>query len=203
MGLPKEIADPIERFDRNLETYKGGQYNEAQLRQDFLNPFLGALGWDMTNKAGYAEAYRDVIHEDAIKIGGATKAPDYCFRIGSVKKFFVEAKKPSVNLKDDVSPAFQLRRYAWSAKLPLSILTDFEEFAVYDCRIKPAQTDKASTGRVLYFTYKDYPAKWDELVNIFSREAVLKGSFDTRRAGMRKSPYSEGHKQSGGNVTIF
>ncbi len=147
----------------------------------------------MTNKAGYAEAYRDVIHEDAIKIGGATKAPDYCFRIGSVKKFFVEAKKPSVNLKDDVSPAFQLRRYAWSAKLPLSILTDFEEFAVYDCRIKPVQTDKASTGRVLYFTYKDYPAKWDELVNIFSREAVLKGSFDK---------YAESSKLKKGTATV-
>ncbi len=193
MGLPKEIADLIERFDRNLDNYKGGQYNEAQLRQDFLNPFLGALGWDMTNKAGYAEAYRDVIHEDAIKIGGATKAPDYCFRIGSVKKFFVEAKKPSVNVKDDVSPAFQLRRYAWSAKLPLSILTDFEEFAVYDCRIKPIQTDKASTGRVLYFTYKDYPAKWDELVNIFSREAVLKGSFDK---------YAESSKLKKGTATV-
>ena len=51
------------------------------------------------------------------------------------RKFFVEAKKTSVNIKDDISPAFQLRRYAWSAKLPLSILTDFEEFAVYDCRI--------------------------------------------------------------------
>jgi len=193
MGLPKDIAELIERFDRNLENYKSGQYNEAQLRQDFLNPFLGALGWDMTNKAGYAEAYRDVIHEDAIKIGGATKAPDYCFRIGSVKKFFVEAKKPSVNLKDDVSPAFQLRRYAWSAKLPLSILTDFEEFAVYDCRIKPVQTDKASTGRVLYFTYKDYPAKWDELVNIFSREAVLKGSFDK---------YAESSKLKKGTATV-
>ncbi len=193
MGLPKEIAELIERFDRNLETYKSGQYNEAQLRQDFLNPFFGALGWDMTNKAGYAEAYREVIHEDAIKIGGATKAPDYCFRIGSVKKFFVEAKKPSVNLKDDVSPAFQLRRYAWSAKLPLSILTDFEEFAVYDCRIKPVQTDKSSTGRVLYFTYKDYPAKWDELVNIFSREAVLKGSFDK---------YAESTKLKKGTATV-
>jgi len=193
MGLPRDIESLIERFDRNLETYKGGQYNEAQLRQDFLNPFLGAFGWDMTNKAGYAEAYRDVIHEDAIKIGGATKAPDYCFRIGSVKKFFVEAKKPSVNLKDDVSPAFQLRRYAWSAKLPLSILTDFEEFAVYDCRIKPVQTDKASTGRVLYFTYKDYPAKWDELVNIFSREAVLKGSFDK---------YAESSKLKKGTATV-
>ena len=193
MGLPNEIADLIERFDRNLDNYKGGQYNEAQLRQDFLNPFLGALGWDMTNKAGYAEAYREVIHEDAIKIGGATKAPDYCFRIGSVKKFFVEAKKPAVNLKDDVSPAFQLRRYAWSAKLPLSILTDFEEFAVYDCRIKPVQTDKASTGRVLYFTYKDYPAKWDELVNIFSREAVLKGSFDK---------YADSSKLKKGTATV-
>jgi len=193
MGLPKDIESLIERFDRNLEAYKGGQYNEAQLRQDFLNPFLGALGWDMTNKAGYAEAYRDVIHEDAIKIGGATKAPDYCFRIGSVKKFFVEAKKPSVNVKDDVSPAFQLRRYAWSAKLPLSILTDFEEFAVYDCRIKPVQTDKASAGRVLYFTYKDYPAKWDELVNIFSREAVLKGSFDK---------YAESSKLKKGTATV-
>jgi type I restriction-modification system DNA methylase subunit len=193
MGLPKEIAELIERFDRNLETYKGGQYNEAQLRQDFLNPFLGALGWDMTNKAGFAEAYRDVIHEDAIKIGGATKAPDYCFRIGGVKKFFVEAKKPSVNLKDDVSPAFQLRRYAWSAKLPLSILTDFEEFAVYDCRIKPVQTDKASTGRILYFTYKDYPAKWDELVSIFSPESVQKGSFDK---------YAESSKLKKGTATV-
>ena len=137
------------------------------------------------NKLGYAEAYKDVIHEDALKIGGATKAPDYCFRIGGAKKFFVEAKKPSINLKEDVSPAFQLRRYAWSAKLPLSILTDFEEFAIYDCRIKPAQTDKASAGRVLYLTYKDYAAQWDELNSIFSREAVLKGSFD-KYAGSSK-----------------
>ncbi len=125
MGLPKGIAEKIELFDRNRDTYLSGQYNEAKLRQDFLNPFFAALGWDMANDAGYAEAYRDVIHEDALKIGGATKAPDYCFRIGGAKKFFVEAKKPSVNLKDDISPAFQLRRYAWSAKLPLSILSDF------------------------------------------------------------------------------
>lgn len=144
MELPKEIADLIERFDRNRESYMSGTYNETQLRREFLDPFFSTLGWDVENKQGYAEAYKDVIHEDALKIGGATKAPDYCFRIGSVKKFFVEAKKPSVNLKDDVSPAFQLRRYAWSAKLPLSILTDFEEFVVYDCRIKPVQTDTKS-----------------------------------------------------------
>ncbi|MGC2063966.1 MAG: hypothetical protein WA610_13400 [Thermodesulfovibrionales bacterium] len=126
MSPPKEITDLIERFERNRESYLSGQYNETQLRREFLDPFFSALGWDVDNKQGYAEAYKDVIHEDALKIGGATKAPDYCFRVGGVKKFFVEAKKPSINLKEDVSPAFQLRRYAWSAKLPLSILMDFE-----------------------------------------------------------------------------
>ena len=110
----------------------------------------------MDNRQGYAEAYKDVIREDAIKVGGYTKAPDYCFRIGGTRKFFVEAKKPSLNLKDDPEPAYQLRRYAWSAKLPLSILTDFEELAVYDCRIKPSPTDKTSVGRVRYLNYRDY-----------------------------------------------
>src|SRR5713101_2285720 len=131
MSAPPTVLELIERFDRNRTAYKSEQYNEARLRIKFLNPFFEALGWDVNNKQGYAEAYKDVIYEDAIKIGGATKAPDYCFRIGGTRKFFVEAKKPAINLKDASDPAFQLRRYAWSAKLPLSILTDFEEFVVY------------------------------------------------------------------------
>lgn len=178
MGLPKEIADLIERFDRNREAYKSGQYNEMQLRREFLDPLFAALGWDMNNSQGYAEAYKDVIHEDSIKVGSDTKAPDYCFRIGGTRKFFLEAKKPSVYIKEEIPPAFQLRRYAWSAKLPLSILCDFEEFAIYDTRIKPEKTDKASTARIHYFTYKDYEKNWDLIVSIFSRDAVLKGSFD-------------------------
>ncbi len=178
MTAPKEILELIERFDRNRDAYRSAQYNETQLRREFLDPFFNALGWDVENKQGYAEAYKDVIHEDAIKIGGYIKAPDYCFRIGGARKFFVEAKKPAVDIKQDASPAFQLRRYAWSAKLPLSILTDFEEFALYDCRIRPANTDKASTGRIKILAYSEYPQKWEEIASIFSREAVLKGSFD-------------------------
>ena len=150
MAAPQTIVELIERFDRNRVAYKSDQYNEARLRIEFLNPFFEALGWDINNKQGYAEAYKDVIYEDAIKIGGATKAPDYCFRIGGTRKFFVEAKKPAINLKEASDPAFQLRRYAWSAKLPLSILTDFEEFAIYDCRVKPDREDRAATARVVY-----------------------------------------------------
>jgi len=178
MPAPPVIADLVERFDQQSDAYKSGQYNEAQLRQEFIDPMFKALGWDMENISGYAEAYKDVIHEDAIKIGGATKAPDYCFRIGGTRKFFLEAKKPSVDIKSDAHPAFQLRRYAWSAKLPLSVLTDFEEFAAYDCRVKPALSDNAATARVLYFRFPEYISRWDEIEKIFSRESILKGSFD-------------------------
>jgi hypothetical protein len=183
---PPVVAALIETFDRNLSSYKSQAYNEANLRQAFVNPFFEALGWDVSNKAGHAEAYKDVIHEDTIKIGGNTKAPDYCFRIGGARKFFLEAKKPAVNLKDEISPAYQLRRYAWSAKLPLSILTDFEEFAVYDCRARPSLTDKPSTGRILYLTYRDYLNKWDEIASVFAKDAVLKGSFDNYAISERK-----------------
>lgn len=178
MTCPVTIKNLITRFNDNKESYTGTSYNETQLRREFVDPFFKSLGWDVDNEQGYAEAYKDVIHEDSIKIGSATKAPDYCFRIGGVRKFFVETKKPSVNLKDDISPAFQVRRYAWSAKLPLSILTDFEEFAVYDCREKPVKTDKASKGRILYLTFEEYESKWDEIEKVFSKEAILKGSFD-------------------------
>jgi len=62
--------------------------------------------------------------------------------------------------------------------LPLSILTDFEEFAVYDCRIRPKHTDKADNARVIYLTYKQYADQWNKIADIFSKDAILKGSFD-------------------------
>jgi len=178
MKIPEKITELIDLFDRNIEAYKSGHYKETQVRHEFIDPLFMTLGWDVNNEKGYAEAYKDVIHEDSIKVGGIPKAPDYCFRIGGVRKFFLEAKKPSVYIKEETHPAYQLRRYAWSAKLPLSILTDFEEFAVYDCRIKPVKTDKASTARIFYVTYKEYHERWADIASIFSNEAILKGSFD-------------------------
>lgn len=178
------IEQLTERFGEQILSYKKADYNETLARRDFIDPFFKALGWDVDNSQGYAEAYREVIHEDKIKIGGATKAPDYSFRLpGGKRLFFVEAKKPSVLVKEDVLPAYQVRRYAWSAKLAISILTDFEELAVYDCTQKPIATDKASTARIKYLTYKDYLPQFDFLWDAFSKERVLKGSFDKYIAG--------------------
>jgi hypothetical protein len=185
MPPPAIIPQLVERFELNRDLYRQGKYNETQLRREFLDPFFEALGWDVANKQGYAELYKDVVHEDSLAVEGGNRAPDYAFRIGGMRKFFVEAKKPAVNIQYDIHPAFQLRRYAWSARMPLGILTDFEEFAVYDCRIKPDKADKASKGRILFLTYREYADRWDELAAIFSREAILKGSFDRFVAGVK------------------
>ena len=178
MGAPKEVEKLVERFQNNLELYRRPGYKETPVRVEFIDPFFKALGWDVYNEKCYAEQYKDVVHEEAIKVRGTTRAPDYSFRIGGTRKFFLEAKQPSVPIRQGPAPAYQLRRYAWSAKLPLSVLTDFEEFAVYDCREKPHPKDKAGVGRVMYLTFDQYLERWDEIHGIFGKQSVLQGSFD-------------------------
>ena len=175
----QRIIELVSRFGEQSVSYKQSSYNETQTRRDFIDPFFKALGWDIDNEQGYAEAYREVIHEDKLKVEGSMKAPDYSFRlVGGKRLFFVEAKKPSVYVKEDIQPAYQVRRYGWSAKHPISIITDFEEFAVYDCNKKPDPGDNPSVARIKYLTFKDYSNEFDFIWDTFSKEQVLKGSFD-------------------------
>lgn len=179
LSAKEKIESLVTRFEDQYHSYKNSEYNETLTRRDFIDPFFKALGWDIDNESGYAEAYREVIHEDKVKVSGATKAPDYSFRlVGGKRLFFVEAKKPSVSVKEDIQPAYQVRRYGWSAKLPISIITDFEEFAIYDCTKKPNPTDKPSVARIKYLSFRDYIKEFDFIWDTFSKEQVLKGSFD-------------------------
>jgi type I restriction-modification system DNA methylase subunit len=179
---------------KSCQPIGAASYKEEWIRQDFIDPLFEALGWDVTNKSGVPVGpHREVIPEDAIRVRGAPKAPDYGFYVGGARKFFVEAKKPSVNLAGDISPAFQLRRYAWSAKLPLSVLTDFEEMALYDCRFEPKKEDGPRTARLNFLTYEQYPERWEEIASIFSKEAVLSGSLEK---------YAEETKRKRGTETV-
>lgn len=179
----KKVEELVIKFRNNKDQYTNKNYNETETRRDFLDPFFEAFGWDVSNRAGKSQTYRDVIHEDKVKVGKETKAPDYAFRIGGNRVFFVEAKKPGVNLKEDNLPAFQLRRYGWSAKLGISFLTDFEELAVYDCTRKPNVNDKASTARIEYIHFEDYLNRFDFLYEILNKERIEQGSLEKYIAG--------------------
>ena len=192
MPAPPEIVDLVKRFDQYYAKYTSPSYNEFQVRKEFIDPFFEALGWDVNNRSGLDERYKDVIHEDTVKVEASTRAPDYSFRIGGMRKFFVEAKKPAVNLKENPEPAYQVRRYAWSAKLPVSLLTDFEELIVYDCTAKPSPKDKASTRRIGYYRYTDYVEKWDEVAAIFSRRGILTGGYDDYAESLKQKKGGKG-----------
>lgn len=177
MTAPAAIYELIERFEQHRKEYQQHK-NETELRREFLDPFFEALGWDVFNRKSYSERFKEVFHEASVEVEGKAKAADYAFRVGEKIIFFVEAKKPSVNIETNPEPAFQLRRYGWSAKLPINILTDFEQLAVYDCRAKPDKSDKASQGRLKLYHYKEYAEKWDEIAGLFGREAIQQGALD-------------------------
>ncbi|MCG3129568.1 MAG: hypothetical protein FLDDKLPJ_00302 [Phycisphaerae bacterium] len=175
---PDEILRLIERFEHQSDRVRSDDYNETQLRIDFVNPMFAVLGWDIDNRQGFAEQYREVVHEDRVRVAGQTKAPDYSFRVGGQRKFFLEAKKPAVDIKGDWEPAYQLRRYAWSAKLACSLLTNFEALAVYDTRIRPRELERASTARREFISFTEYESRWEFIEGTFSKTAVLRGDFD-------------------------
>lgn len=191
---PASIHKLVETFEQNLDSYRSTK-NETELRREFLDKFFAALGWDVANEKAYDEQGKEVVHEFSVEVSGQQKKADYAFRVGRGDRFdfLVEAKKPSVKIESNQDAAFQIRRYGWSAKLPINILTDFEHFAVYDCRAKPSYNDKASTGRILLIHYKEYVERWDEIAAIFSPEAVRQGSF---------AKYAEGIKGKRGTADV-
>jgi SAM-dependent methyltransferase len=181
----EEVIRLCRYFGDNRDAFRAPGVKEAHIRQSLIDPLFEALGWDVHNAARVAPQYREVIPEDSLEVEGQQKTPDYTFRVGTLPKFYAEAKKCGVNIADDPAPAYQLRRYGWSAKLPLSILTDFEELAVYHCTQRPRPTDKAGHARILLFGFEEYPSRWEELWNIFSREAVWSGAYDRYAASKR------------------
>jgi predicted type IV restriction endonuclease len=97
MSVPQVIVELVEHFARNADVYRNS-LNETELRLQFIDPFFEALGWDIHNKQHYAETYKDVIHEYSLRTAAHTEAPDYCFQVGGTRKFFVEAKRPAVDV---------------------------------------------------------------------------------------------------------
>ncbi|MDR0705460.1 MAG: N-6 DNA methylase [Planctomycetaceae bacterium] len=186
----RQIAGLVEKFLSQIESYENDGYNETQTRRDFIDPFFKAFGWDIDNEQGYSEVYREVVHEARAPIEGAVKSPDYAFRIGGEKNvlFFVEAKKPSVHLFKAGEPAYQLRRYAWNSGLAVSILTNFKEFAVYDCLQPPDFYDDPRVARAEYLTYQNYVGtktglidhdnRFDFLWETFGRQNIPRGGLD-------------------------
>lgn len=174
---PQSIKDLVAQFAANLSSYQSPTFKETPTREQFINPLFEALGWNVRS-LGLSEVEKEVVLEHPLQVGGSTKSIDYAFRLSGINRFVVEAKPPHRNLATDPQPANQLRRYGWNLALPLGIVTDFEEFAIYDCRVRPGGSQDARAARLAYYKFTEYEEKWEEIASLFGREAVLAGSVE-------------------------
>ena len=181
----QQIEKLVDKFKNKGKKERMG-IDEENTKSDFINEFFRILGWDMGNRKDLSEFCKEVQFEYPVRINGNAKAVDYCFKSGCKKKFFVEAKKPKVNVKDNKKTAHQLKRYTWNADLPLGILTDFEEFSIYEPKVTPKEYHDASIDRIKYYKYTDYVDNWDEIYNLFSKEAVKNGSIEPQEDSTNK-----------------
>ncbi|MCD9550645.1 N-6 DNA methylase [Photobacterium carnosum] len=163
-------------------------YNETQTRTDFITPLLNILGWYVNNSKGLPNQYREVIEETQLKLKNEdTKRPDYELRIGRIRKLFVEAKKPSVNIENNDKSAFQARRYGYSAGLPITILTNFKQTAIYDTTIAPKSEDKAYVARIKLINVDELSSQYDVLSKYLSRDSVSQPDFLSKIITKKKS----------------
>ncbi|MDM5209817.1 Eco57I restriction-modification methylase domain-containing protein [Cytobacillus kochii] len=176
-----EINELVEKYKSDRETYLKPTYNETQVRNDFIDPLLKCLGWDVDNEKGKTQFLRDVIQEEYIEVEdeSSKKNPDYTLRINGTRKLFVEVKKPSVNILKSSKAAFQTRRYGWSANLGISVLTNFENIVIYDCRFKPEQSDNEHVARYKIFSYDQFADAFEEIKQMISLDAANSGALDS------------------------
>jgi hypothetical protein len=174
-SFEKELNRLVESFGNRLAELKGPDYNEAKLRDDFLNPFFRALGWDLENRAGLIQKKREVEIESLTHIGGGRKRADYLFRVDGRDRFVCEAKKPAEELH--ARYAFQAKRYAWNKNLFVALLTDFEEIKIYIVGGKP-HLDEPHIGEWKHWNFRQYPLVARELWNLLARDQVAAGSID-------------------------
>ena len=168
----------VDRFTTNIEFYKDTRnaYNEHSCRIEYIDPLLKLLGWDEENKKGLAPQYREVIAEN---YSTRSDRPDYTVTLRGVPKFFVEAKKPAVDITKDAAPAVQTRKYGWNAKHKLAVLTNFEHLAIYDTCHIAHEDDGCAVARYRLYHYTEYIEKFAEISSLISRNSVYSGKFDS------------------------
>ena len=180
MADPKDtVRDLVRRFKANQSslTASRSNYTETEARVEYIDPLFSSLGWDMLNAQGRSNLLKEVVREQSQTGRKSNRRPDYTFRIAGIRKFFVEAKKPSVDIRTDKSSAFQVRSYGWTAQLPVSVLTNFRTLRVYDTTTPPHIADNADVGLLLEFDFADLEARYDELLALFGRNEVASGSI--------------------------
>ncbi len=146
-----QIQKLVEKYQRVANTGLIKSYNEAQSRNEFIEPLFEFLGWDMRNFT----TDNEVTTEENVS-GGRV---DLAFRFGNIPVFFLEAKAMKVNL-DEWKWAEQAINYSWNKNVTWAILTDFESIKIFNAEIPPKSI---SLNLFIELDCQDFINRFDQL----------------------------------------
>jgi len=197
------IGELIDGFQLYQSRFLEPSYLEAKARTDFIDKFWMALGWDVWHIEQTNPYTQEVRIEESQPTESGRKRPDYSFFAAAEfrdPKFLVEAKRPSVPLRE-ADPLLQAVRYGWFAGLPIVALHNFVELLVVDSRFR-ADANSALRKVVAHFDFASLrkAEEFDKLYWLFSREAVATGSIEAFAKGLpttRRAPAQHGLFQGG------
>ena len=147
----QQIQKLVEKYQRVVEAGKIKSYNEAQTRNEFIEPLFEYLGWDMRNLT----TDNEVTTEENV----SGDRVDLAFRFNNIPVMFLEAKAMKVDL-DEWKWAEQAINYSWNKSVTWAVLTDFESIKIFNAEIPPK-----SITQNLFIEIKcqDYINRFDQL----------------------------------------
>lgn len=163
------------KFQQSREYYFSDEYKEADVRTDFIDKLFYALGWVRSD-----DPYRQEMKIEQSNKTSKGRA-DYAFSLSPSYqrvRFYVEAKRPQATIATPDN-CFQAIRYSWPRSIPITILTDFNQIHILDCRFRP-NIDSAANRivRTWQLTELNELDRFASLYWLLSREAVASGSIE-------------------------
>lgn len=185
MDSKEKLKDLIQKYQQYKAASKSAELSEEETRS-WINQFLGIFDWDVLNTKQIKQ--EKIVDEDQkmklARINSTHTKPDYLLVNGNTVKAYLDAKKTDVDIFKSKEAAFQVRSYGWSADLPCSFLTNFEQFVIFDCRFAPNKKDPANTGAI-QLSMNDYLDRFDIFESHLNRIAVyhnnLKKLYDVTK----------------------
>ncbi len=174
----QKLTELIAEYNKFKKQGKLDLTSEQTIR-DWLSNLLAIFDWDVrdTSQILQEKVLSKAEKEKLKEIDSQNTRPDYTFRIAKQKLTFLDAKDISVKILVDSEAAFQIKSYGWSILAPCAFISNFEEFAIYDCTYTPEQGQDPILGR-LYFGINDYIDNYDVLETHLLKDNIYKGKLN-------------------------
>ncbi|HIP50690.1 MAG TPA: restriction endonuclease subunit M [Campylobacterales bacterium] len=178
LSRKSQLSQLVEKYTLYKEEGRSDLSSEETIRT-WINQLLAIFDWDVMDTSQILQE-KILSREEKVKvyaINSTSTRPDYTFKVGKEKLTFLDAKALSVNLKNDKKSAFQIKSYGWSISAPCAFITNFEEFAIYDCSYTPIDVQDADYGRI-YLSMEEYVENFELLEQHLLRKNICNGELD-------------------------